>query len=51
MFKHKIMQDNMSAQKLQINSKVSSRKRTKHMNGRYFFIKDHVNVRKVKVKD
>ena len=38
--KHELTQDNISAQHLEINEKLSSGKRTKHMNVRYFFISD-----------
>ena len=39
---HSLHQDNTSAQRLEINGKMSSGKRTKHMNVRYFFIADRV---------
>ena len=37
-----LFQDNMSAELLENNGKTSCSKRTRHMNIRYFFIKDHV---------
>ena len=37
-----LFQDNMSAELLEKNGKASSGKRTRHMNIRFFFIKDHV---------
>ena len=40
---HIVYQDNTSAQRLETNGRLSSGKRTKHMNVRYFFIKDKVD--------
>ena len=40
---HIMYQDNTSAQKLETNRKISSGKQTKHMDVRYFFIKDRVD--------
>ena len=37
-----VYQDNMSAMKLELNGKQSSGQKTKHMNNRYFWIKDRV---------
>ena len=41
--RHELQQDNTSAMRLEINGKASSGKRTKHMDVRYFFIKDRVD--------
>lgn len=38
-----VYQDNLSAMLLERNGKASSGKRTRHMNIRYFYIKDHVD--------
>jgi hypothetical protein len=38
----KLLQDNMSAMLLEKNGRASSSKRTKHMDIRYFFIKDRI---------
>ena len=38
-----IFQDNTSAQLLEINGKLSSTKRTKHINAKFFFVKDKVD--------
>lgn len=43
MAEHKVHQDNKSSRLLEINGKVSSGKRTNHMNVRYFFVKDRVD--------
>ena len=40
---HILYQDNTSAQRLEMNGKMSSGNRTKHMDVRYFFIKDRVD--------
>eukprot|EP00957_Ditylum_brightwellii_P080381 6113802-Ditylum_brightwellii.AAC.1 len=45
-----IHQDNMSAMLLEKNGKRSSRKKTKHINVRYFFIKDKIESREVEAK-
>ena len=37
-----LFQDNISAELLETNGKSSSSKRTRHMNIRYFYIKDHI---------
>ena len=39
---NKLMQDNQSAIKLEQNGKASSGKRTRHINIRYFFVKDRI---------
>ena len=39
---HRIMRDNQSAMSLESNVKASSSKRTKHINVRYFFLKDYL---------
>ena len=46
---HILYQDNTSAQRLETNGKMSSGKRTKHMDVRYFFIKDRVDAGDFKV--
>jgi hypothetical protein len=38
-----LYQDNLSAMFLEKNGRASSSKRTRHMNLRYFFIKDHID--------
>jgi len=38
-----IFQDNISAQMLEINGKLSSTKRTKHTKAKFFFVKDKVD--------
>jgi hypothetical protein len=43
-------QDNMSAMLLETNGKESSSKRTKHINIRYFFIKDRVGAGEITIK-
>ena len=47
---HIVYQDNTSAQRLENNGKISSGKRTKHMNIRYFFIKDRVDAGDFKIE-
>ena len=47
---HVLYQDNTSAQRLEVNGRMSSGKRTKHMNVRYFFIKDRVEARDFKIE-
>jgi hypothetical protein len=44
-------QDNMSAMLLETNGKESSSKRTKHINVRYFFIKDRVGAGEITIKN
>ena len=39
---HRLQQDNISAQRLEINGTASSGKRTKHIRVRYFFIRDRI---------
>jgi hypothetical protein len=46
----KLYQDNMSAMLLEKNGKSSSTKRTRHMNIRYFFIKDRVASKEVTIE-
>ena len=46
---HVLYQDNTSAQRLETNGKMSSGKRTKHMDVRYFFIKDRVDAGDFKI--
>jgi hypothetical protein len=43
-------QDNQSAIKIENNGKVSSGQKTKHMDARYFFIKDRVNTEGIKIE-
>ena len=45
-----VMQDNMSAIKLENNGKASSSQKTKHINMRHFFINDKIDIREVSVK-
>ena len=47
---HVIYQDNTSAQRLANNRKISSGKRTKDMNVRYFFIKDKIDSGEFKIE-
>ena len=44
-----LLQDNKSLILLEINCKASSGKRTRHINIRYFFITDWVNMKKVSI--
>ena len=46
-----IFQDNISAQLLEINGKLSSTKRTKHIKAKFFFVKDKVDKGEVKITD
>ena len=46
-----IFQDNISAQLLEINSKLSSTKRTKHIKVKFFFVEDKVDKGEVKITD
>jgi hypothetical protein len=45
-----LFQDNTSAILLETNGRKSSTKRTRHMNIRYFYIKDHVDSNIVKIE-
>ena len=45
-----LYQDNGSAQLLAKNSRISSSKKTQHINIRFFFIKDIINSRELIVK-
>ena len=45
-----IMQDNVSAMKLEKNGRASSSRKTKHINIRYFFIKDKIDTGEVALK-
>jgi len=45
-----IHQDNQSGIRLETNGKRSSSKRTRHINIRYFFVKDKVDTREVEIK-
>ena len=45
-----VYQDNQSAILLETKGKDSSERRTRHMNVRYFFIKDQVDAREVAIK-
>ena len=45
-----LYQDNASAIKLETNSRVSSGKRTKHIDNRFFWIKDRVNSEGITIK-
>jgi hypothetical protein len=45
-----LYQDNTSSILLEKNGRSSSTKRTRHMNIRYFFIKDHVDSKRVKIE-
>ena len=45
-----LYQDNVSAIKLETNGRVSSGKRTKHINNRFFWIKDRVNSEGITIK-
>ena len=49
---HRIMRDNQRTMLLEINGKASSRKRTNHVNLRYFFLKDYLqdNDNKITIK-
>ena len=44
-----IYQDNKSAMKLEANGIMSSSKRTKHINVRFYFIKDRINKKEINV--
>jgi len=44
-------QDNVSTQLLEVNGRFSSSKKMKHINVKFFFIKDKVNLGEIKVKD
>ena len=45
-----LYQDNQSAMKIELNGQRSSGKKTKHMNNRYFWIKDRLKNEKIKVE-
>ena len=45
-----VYQDNKSAILLEKNGRESASKRTRHINIRYFFIKDRIECKEVKVK-
>jgi hypothetical protein len=45
-----LYQDNTSAILLEKNGRSSSTKRTRHMNIRYFFLKDQVDSKRVKIE-
>jgi hypothetical protein len=45
-----LLQDNTSAILLETNGRKSSTKRTRHMNIRYFYIKDHVDANIVRIE-
>ncbi len=45
-----LLQDNKSSMLLKWNGKASSGKRTRHINIRYFFITDRVNMKEVEIK-
>ena len=47
---HAVYQDNTSAQRLETNRGMSSGKQTKHMNVRYFFIKDQMDAGDFKIE-
>ena len=46
-----IHQDNVSAKILETNGKFSSSRKTKHIKAKFFFIKDKVNSKEVKILD
>ena len=45
-----VYQNNTSAMQLENNSKLSSSSRTKHINVRYYFIKDCVDRKKLRIE-
>ena len=45
-----LYQDNQSAMKIILNGKMSSGKKTKHMDNRYFWIKDQLKSEKIDVQ-
>jgi hypothetical protein len=45
-----LLQDNRSSMLLERNGKASSSKRTRHINIRYFFITDRVNMKEVEIE-
>jgi hypothetical protein len=45
-----VYQDNLSAMMLEKNGKGSSSKRTRHINIRYFFVKDRIRTKEVSIK-
>ena len=46
-----VHQDNVSAQMLETNGKLSSLRKTKHIKSKLFFIKDKVDSEEVKIVD
>jgi hypothetical protein len=48
--KNLLLQDNKSSILLERNGKASSGKRTRHINIRYFFITDRVNMKEVSIE-
>ena len=46
-----MFQDNLSAQFLEINDKFLSSKKTKHIKAKFFFVKDKVDSREMKIID
>ena len=46
-----MFQDNISAQMLEINGRLSSSKKTKHIKAKFFFIKDRIDDGEIKVVD
>ena len=47
---NKLYQDNQSAMKIILNGKKSSRTKTKHMDNRFFWIKDRLKSERIKVE-
>ena len=45
-----LLQDNQSSILLERNGKASSGKRTRHINIRYFFITDRVNMKEIEIE-
>ena len=45
-----VYQDNMSAMKLEMNGKRSSGQKTKHMNNRYFWIRDRIKTDDISIR-
>ena len=48
--KNILFQDNQSAIKIELNGKRSSSQKTKHMDNRYFWIKDRLSNERIKVR-
>ena len=44
-----VHQDNVSAQMLETNGKFSRSSKTKHIKAKFFFIKDKVDIKEVKI--